>query len=82
MVFFCERAAGFCRDYGNDDERYFEALMTMFSQALAVANTLPATGRDALIARLDAVSDICQDFGYGVGDHMDFVLEQFGQPSD
>jgi hypothetical protein len=82
MVFYCERAAGFCSDYGNDDGSYFEALMTMFSQALAVANTLPASDRDAIIARLDAVSDICQDFGYGVGDHMDFVLAQFGQPSD
>ena len=82
MVFFCERAAGFCSDYGNDDESYFDALLLMFEQALTVANTLPASSRDALIARLDLVSDICQNFGYGVGETMDYFLVQHTEPSD
>jgi hypothetical protein len=30
MVFYCEQAAGFCSDIGNDDEGYFDALVRMF----------------------------------------------------
>jgi hypothetical protein len=75
MVFFCERAAAFCNDLGNtDDESYFSALVRMFEQALLVANTLPASDRDALIARLERVRVIGHNFGYGVGDHMDSIL--------
>jgi hypothetical protein len=73
-VFYCERAAGFCSDFGNDDESYFEALLDMFQQAVIVANTLPSSSRDELIARLDQVCIICQDFGYGVGDTMADIL--------
>ena len=82
MVFYCERAAGFCSDFGNDDARYFEALLGMFEQALAVANTLPAGTRDALIDRLDQVSIISDEFGYGVGDNMDIFLAKYTQGSD
>jgi hypothetical protein len=82
MVFFCERAAGFCSDYGNDDESYFNALVVMFEQALIVANALPASSRDALIARLDVVSGICHEFGYGVGHDMDYFLATYTQPGD
>jgi hypothetical protein len=35
---------------------------------------LPANGRENLIARLDRVSQISHDFGYGVGDSMDYLL--------
>jgi hypothetical protein len=75
MVFFCERAAAFCNDLANtDDEIYFNALVRMFERALLVANTLPASDRDALIARLERVRVIGHNFGYGVGDHMDSIL--------
>lgn len=77
MVFFCERAAGFCSDLGNEDESYFDALVRMFEQALTVANALPAGSRDALIARLDRVREISHQFGYGVGDDMDFLLAKY-----
>jgi len=80
MVFFCERAAGFCEEYGNDDVGYYNALLNMFGQALALADTLPAPDRNSLIARLDRVSDISQAFGYGVADEMGFLLAQF--PTD
>ena len=82
MVFYCERAAGFCSDIGNEDESYFDALVRMFEQALAVANTLPASSRDALVARLDRVRGISQKFGYGVGDDMDFILAKYTKRSD
>src|ERR1700738_3648221 len=70
MVFYCERAAGFCSDVGNQDEEYFDALVRMFEQALKVANTLPASGRDGLVTRLERVRGISHKFGYGVGDDM------------
>ena len=75
MVFYCECAAGFCNDLGNqDDEGYFDALVRMFEQALKVLGQLPAPDRNALIARLDRVRVISHDFGYGVGDDMDSLL--------
>jgi hypothetical protein len=74
MVFYCEQAAGFCSDVGNEDEAYFAALVRIFEQALTVTNTLPPNARDALVARLDRVSEISQQFGYGVCDDMDFLL--------
>jgi hypothetical protein len=72
MVFYCERAAGFCNDVTDDDEGYFDALVRMFEQALQFANALPVDRRDALIARLERVRVIGHEFGYGVGDEMDF----------
>jgi hypothetical protein len=77
MVFYCEQAAGFCKDIGEQDEGYFDALVRMFEQALKSVNTLPANGRDGLIARLDRVRGISHAFGYGVGDDMDFLLAKY-----
>ncbi len=77
MVFYCERAAGFCSDVGNEDEGYFDALARMFEQALKFANRLPASGRDSLVTRLERVRDISHKFGYGVGDDMDFLLAKY-----
>jgi len=81
MVFYCEQAAGFCRDICQQDEGYFDALVRMFEQALTSANTLPANGRDGLIARLDRVREISHAFGYGVGDDMDFLLTKYTRRS-
>ena len=75
MVFYCERAAGFCSDVGNQDEGYFDALVRMFEQAAKLAATLPKT--DSLFARLDRVRRISHQFGYGVGDDMDFLLSRY-----
>jgi len=77
MVFYCERAVGFCSDVGNDDEGYFDALERMFEQALKLTNGLSAHCRDDLMTRLDRVRVISHKFGYGVGDSMDFLLSKF-----
>ena len=53
------------------------ALVRMFEQALKSANTLPANGRDSLIARLNRVRKISHAFGYGVGDDMDYLLAKY-----
>ena len=49
----------------------------MFEQALKFVNTLPANGRNGLIARLDRVREVSHAFGYGVGDDMDFILAKY-----
>jgi hypothetical protein len=77
MVFYCERAAGFCSDVCNDDGGYFDALVRMFEQALKHADPLPADRRAGLVVRLERVRDISHDFGYGVGDEMDFLLLKY-----
>jgi hypothetical protein len=77
MVFYCEQAAGFCSDIANQDEGFFNALVRMFEQALAVTEQLPASDRDALIARLDRVRAVSHNLGYGVGDDMDSLLAKY-----
>jgi hypothetical protein len=75
MIFYCEIAAGFCREYGNPDEGELDALLRMFEGALKVAGQLPVADRDALMLRLDYVRAISHNLGYGVGDAMDYLLE-------
>ena len=77
MVFYCEQAAGFCSDIYSDDEGYFNALGRMFEQALKFASALSADRRDDLASRLDGVRTISHDFGYGVGEDMDFLLSKY-----
>jgi hypothetical protein len=74
MVFYCERAAGFCSDVGYQEDGYFDALVRIFEEALKVSAQLSASDRNGLIARLDRVRVISHNFGYGVGDHMDSLL--------
>jgi len=78
MVFYCEQA-GYCHDIGYQDEGFFDALVRMFDEALKSANMLPADVRDSLIARLDRVREISHDFGYGVGDDMDYLLAKYAK---
>jgi len=82
MVFYCEQASGFASDLGYQDESYFNALVRMFEQALAIANTLPTDIRDALIARLDRVRSISHKCGYGVGDDMDSIRTKYTKRKD
>jgi hypothetical protein len=77
MVFYCERAAGFCSDIGYQDDAYLDALVSTFEQALKTIGRLSANDRNALIARLDRVRVISHNFGYGVGDDMDSLLAQY-----
>src|SRR4051794_13578520 len=79
MVFYCERAAGFSKEYGLDDEGYYDALVRMFEQALKVSVTLAIEPREAMLDRLDAVRNLSHNFGYGVGDDMDDLLVRYGQ---
>ena len=82
MVFYCEQASGFASDVGYQNESYFDALVRMFEQAVATANTLPTDTRDALIARLDRVRSMGHQCGYGVGDDMDSILAKYTKRTD
>jgi hypothetical protein len=77
MVFYCESAAGFSNDVGNQDEGYLYSLVHMFEQALKVISQLPAGDRDALIVRLNRVRTISHNLGYGVGDAMDSLIANY-----
>lgn len=74
MVFYCERAGGFCADVASEDESYLAALVRMFEQALNVTSSLPADGQEALVERLARVCEMSQSIGYGVGDDMESLL--------
>ncbi len=77
MVFDCEWAAGRCSDIGHQDEGYFDALVRMFEQALRLTDQLPATQRNAFIARRDRVRGHQPQLRYGVGDDMDSMLAKY-----
>ncbi len=79
MVYYCERAAGFCNEFGYQDNGYFNALVRMFEQALKVTAQLSASDRHALIGRLDQVRAVSQNFGYGVGDEMESLLATYAR---
>jgi hypothetical protein len=49
----------------------------MFEQSLKLVDTLPADRRNGLVARLERVRDTSHDFGYGVGDDMDYLLSKY-----
>ena len=77
-VFYCEQATAFCKDYGLQDEGYFDATVRMFETALKTIAQLPETRRQPFWSRLDAVRRISHNFGYYVGDDMDELLAGHG----
>jgi hypothetical protein len=76
MTFYCEQAVGFCRDVGFSNENFFVSLMGMFTQALKLSTTFASVQRDSLLIRLDEVRCISHEFGYGLGDEMDDLLDE------
>ena len=80
MVFYCEQAAGYCRDIGYQEEG-FRCASAHVRAGPKSANTLPADGQDTHIARLDHVREISHGFGYGVGDDMDYLLAKYTKRS-
>jgi hypothetical protein len=77
MVFYCEQAAGFCDDVGYQDEGYLNAMVRMFEQALKLAARLPASQHNPLITRLNRVRVLSHRLGYGVGDDMDSLVNNY-----
>lgn len=80
MVYYCEQAAGFCRDVDHQEAAYCDALVRMFGRALRNTTDLAASSgtiRNRLLKRLDSVLDVAHELGYGVGDHMDVLHAEF-----
>lgn len=75
-VYYCEQAAGFCQDIGYQDEGYFNALVRVFEQAIKMVVELDVASRDRYMMRLDRVRQISHDFGYSVGDDMDYLVAE------
>jgi hypothetical protein len=61
------------------DQGFFNALVRMFEQALQTIGQISASDRRRLVARLDKVRTVSHNFGYGVGEDMDYMLAQCGE---
>jgi hypothetical protein len=77
MVFYCERATGFCNDVGMENDAFFAALVRMFEQALQSAVALSNDEGHRLVARLDVVRRVSSNFGYGVSDDMNILFAEY-----
>jgi hypothetical protein len=77
MVFYCERATGFCADVYNADPAYFDALVRMFAQALKAMAALSSNVQTSFLSRLDRVRTVGRQLGYGIGEDMDVLLAEF-----
>lgn len=78
MVYYCEQAAGFSQDVGMAGDSWFDALLRTFEDALKLVNSLSQDRQAPFIARLDEVRRLGHDFGYGVGDEMDYLMAEYG----
>ncbi len=77
LVFYCERAAGFCQDADHRDTAYLDALVRTFEQALKAMANLTGKVQNRFLVRLDRVRSIGRQFGNGVGEDMDVLLSEF-----
>ena len=77
LVFYCERAVGFCRDVDHRNTAYWDALVRMFEQALKATDGLNRNVRNGFLARLGHVRSIGRQLGNGVGEDMDVLLSEF-----
>ena len=76
MVFYCERAAGFCQDVDYRDTAYLEAMVRMFEQALKATGKLTGKVQNGFLTRLERVRNIGRNLGYGVGIDMDVLFAE------
>lgn len=76
LVFYCERAAGFCREVDYRDSAYFDALVRVFAEALKATASLTGSVKKSFLARLDHVRNISRQLGSGIGEEMDVLLAE------
>jgi len=77
LVFYCERATGFCQDVDHRDPAYLEALVRVFEQALQATASLTTNFQSRFLTRLEHVRRIGRQLGNGVGENMDVLLSEF-----
>ena len=59
------------------DEGFFNARVRMFEQSIKAAEMVPDADRKELVARLGNVKCLSHNFGYGVGDDMDYLFGEY-----
>jgi hypothetical protein len=79
MVYYCQQAAGFCRDVDHQDAAHCDALVHMFEQPLRTTTDAVNSGtvRNPLLGTPDRVRSIGRELGYGIGDDMDILFAEF-----
>lgn len=65
-VFYCEQVRAFLGSCGVDDETYYLALESVFSQALGYIRVLPESTQVDYLARLRPLLEASYDYGWGV----------------
>jgi hypothetical protein len=80
LVFYCERATGFCQDVDHRDTAYLDALVRTFEQVLKATGNLTGKVQNGFLTRLERVRNIGHNLGYGVGDHMDVLFAELVLP--
>jgi len=75
-VFYCEIATDFGNRGGYEMPSYYDALCSMFEQALKAIVTLPAAEQQPFVERLRSVQRTVE-FGYGVDSYMDWLLRKY-----
>ena len=76
-VFYCESCKRFLEDCGMEDERYYDALVRMFEQALKVIRSIDPEQQAAFWERLDVVRQESENWGWGVCDAMDNLMAEY-----
>ena len=75
MVYYCEQAIGFANEVGLDDDRYYDAFLLIFEQALKLTMMMPETPREQFLDRLDVVRKSNQNIsGWVAGERDGFWL--------
>lgn len=77
LVFYCERATGFCEDVDYRDAAYLDAIVRVFEHALKTTAHLTGNVQNEFLSRLDRVRSIGRQLGNGVGEDMDLLLSEF-----
>lgn len=77
LVFYCERAAGFCQEVDHRETAYLDALVRTFEQALKATGNLSGKVQNGFVARLERVRNIGGQLGNGVGEAMDVLFSEF-----
>lgn len=74
LVFYGERAAGFCREVDHRDTAYLDALVPTFEEPLRATGDLTGKVHNGFVHRLESVRNIGRQLGDGVGEDMDVLL--------
>ena len=77
LVFYCERAAGFCQDVQHQDTAYFDALVRMFEQALKARANLTGNVQNGFLTRLERVRSVGHQLGLALATIWMFSFSSF-----